>query len=201
MELSNTTIVFNMNKLLNSINKLTINTKTFNELVLEKAAINIKNWIKKNSHHKFPKSQNGWHRLLLSHYDKITVKVDPKVLLDTSYDLNLIHFQLAELKQKIIKFMNKKKNKELYLNDKSKLMKIISSFSRFKYSVNYIELFNKLIEVSIINSYDYSVIVSNKRKGFELEDKMMNDSDDESIELELRSLNNVKKRRMKKDLN
>ena len=198
MDTCDKSIVFNMDKILNSINKLSINTKTFNEIVLEKAAINIKNWIKKNSHHKFPKSQNGWYRLLLSHYDKIIVKVDPEVLLDINYNLNLIHFQLAEVKQKIIKFMNKKKNKELYLINKPKLMKIICSFSRFKYSVNYIELFNKLIELSIINSNDYSVIISNKRSRVNLEDKMSNYGDEESVELEVMTLNNIKKRRIKK---
>lgn len=62
MSYDKTTIVFNMNCLLNCLNNIT--SKTFNELVLEKAAINIRNWIKRNPNHKFPKSANGWQRLL-----------------------------------------------------------------------------------------------------------------------------------------
>ena len=181
-----TTIVFNMNCLLNCLNNIT--SKTFNELVLEKAAINIRNWIKRNPNHKFPKSANGWQILLASQFDTLVVKVNPYMLLNTNVDLNKIHFQLEELKNKIFRFINKEKNRDLL--NKKKLKNIVSSFSRFKYKINSIELFNKLVQLCIINKTTECI---NKRKRVEMVDTNVIDDDDHSIELEISTLNNVKK--------
>lgn len=186
MSYDKTTIVFNMNCLLNCLNNIT--SKTFNELVLEKAAINIRNWIKRNPNHKFPKSANGWQILLASQFDTLVVKVNPYMLLNTNVDLNKIHFQLEELKNKIFRFINKEKNRDLL--NKKKLKNIVSSFSRFKYKINSMELFNKLVQLCIINKTTECI---NKRKRVEMVDTNVIDDDDHSIELEISTLNNVKK--------
>ena len=186
MSYDKTTIVFNMNCLLNCLNNIT--SKTFNELVLEKAAINIRNWIKRNPNHKFPKSANGWQRLLASQFDTLVINVNPYMLLNTNVDLNKLHFQLEELKNKIFRFINKEKNRDLL--NKKKLKNIVSSFSRFKYKINSIELFNKLVQLCIINKTTECI---NKRKRVEMVDTNVIDGDDHSIELEISTLNNVKK--------
>ena len=98
-----------MENIIINFNNLNLNQKSFNDLVLEKVSLNIKKWIKRNSHHKFPKSLNGWYRLLGSQFDSLTVTVDPHILLNYNDDLNEIHYQLAELKEKIVRFINKKK--------------------------------------------------------------------------------------------
>jgi len=194
MNYDKTTIVFNMDSMMNCLNEIT--PKTFNELVLEKAAKNIKNWIKRNPNHKFPKSINSWQRLLESQFETIIVKVNPNTILNTDIDLNKIHYQLDELKKKIIRFMNKEKNRDLLHNNKPKLMKIVACFSRFKYKVNSLELVNKLIQLNIIDKKTECISQNNKRKRAELEDTFSLDNDDDCIELEISSLNNVKKIKM-----
>lgn len=190
------TITFNMNCLLDCLK--TISPKSFNDLVIEKAANNIKNWIIKNPKHKFPKSKNSWLRLLGSQFDSLVVKINPEILINCNYDLKTIHIQLDELKNKIVRFMNKKKNEFLLKNDRGKLINIVSSFSRIKYKVNIYELFDKLIDLSIIDKLTYNLLKNNKRKREELEDT--NELyDDSSVELEISSLNNVKKLKISND--
>lgn len=110
------------------------------------------------------------------------------MLLNTNVDLNKLHFQLEELKNKIFRFINKEKNRDLL--NKKKLKNIVSSFSRFKYKINSIELFNKLVQLCIINKTTECI---NKRKRVEMVDTNVIDGDDHSIELEISTLNNVKK--------
>ena len=94
--------------------------------------------------------------------------------------------------------MNKKKNEFLLKNDRGKLINIVSSFSRIKYKVNIYELFDKLIDLSIIDKLTYNLLKNNKRKREELEDT--NELyDDSSVELEISSLNNVKKLKISND--
>lgn len=90
--------------------------------------------------HKFPKSVNGWQRLLASPFDTLVVKVNPYMLLNTNVDLNKLHF--------------------------------------------------KLVKLCIINKTTECI---NKRKRVEMEDTNFIDSDEYSIELEISTLNNVKK--------
>lgn len=187
--------IYTMENIIFNFNNLNLNQKSFHEMVLEQAAININNWIKRNSHHKFPKSLNGWYRLLGSQFDTVTVKVNPKILLDYNDDLNHIHYQLAELKEKIIRFINKRKNKILLINQKEKLFITINSFSRFKYKVNNIELFEILTKFKIINHNTFSVNCfsnSNKRKRNNMVDENI---EDDNIDLEISTLNNVKKKK------
>ena len=183
-----------MENIIINFNNLNLNQKSFNDLVLEKVSLNIKKWIKRNSHHKFPKSLNGWYRLLGSQFDSLTVTVDPHILLNYNDDLNEIHYQLAELKEKIVIFINKKKNKILLINQKDKLFNIINSFSRFKYKVNNIELFASLIKLKIVDNISFDVYkFNNKRKREDMVDKN-NESD--VVDLEISTLFNVKKQKI-----
>jgi hypothetical protein len=196
MDYDKNTVTFDMNCILDCLKN--ISSKSFNELVNEKAASNIKNWILRNPNHKFPKSKNSWLRLLESQFSILVVKINPEILLNCNYDLKTIHFQLDELKNKIVRFMKKKKNEFLLKNNRNKLINIVTSFSRIKYKVNIYELFDKLIKLSIIDSFSFTLYKKNKRKRDELAD--INEIyDDSPIELEISSFNNVKKIKISDD--
>jgi hypothetical protein len=192
----NKTIHFNMYDMINSLNEIIEKKISFNDLINNKAVDNIIFWIKNNPNHKFPKSESGWIGLLNSQFNKIVVKVDPNILINTKYDIKEINDELYYLKEKIIKFMEKERNIKKF-KTRDNLMKIVKSFSRLKICVDYSIIIKKLLDLNVIN-YDFSINHNFYKKKRKLVDEFEPNCDEfYDTELEVSTFNNVKKIRIK----
>jgi len=196
-------ISFNMNDMLSIINDIGFEErKTFEKLTIEKVTDNVRKWIVANPHHNFPKSQNAWDKLLFSQFGIIKVLVDPISIINLHDDISSeYHCQINILKERIDKYLSKKKNADIHKNDYFKSIKIIRSFCKFKQYVDHNKVLECLIHNKIINDVNYNVhsniwIDNSKKRDF---DKLVDSSDvtydKHSYELNISSLNDIKRKR------
>ena len=192
-------IVFNMKDLSDIIDELNPEKRNFDSLVTKKVAENVKEWVKINPHHNFPKSNNAWERLLFSQFGNITIIIDPIALMSiTDEKKNNYIDQITILKERINKYLSKKKNAELYNTDYNKSIKIIRSFCRFKYYVNCYDVLKELYNSNLLNK-DSQIVLTfwDSKKRCRVVDTNSEDYEFYDNCLNISSIRDVKKQKKK----
>ncbi len=144
-----------MSKIIDEIDK----TNSFEQKCINKIIDNFIIWFSKNSKHNFPKTKAAWINLIFNQFRQVRVFINADVLYkNIGIDYSSLDVNIRIIMDQIVKFVNKPKNKKF---SDEQLIKKISTFTFFKYSVDSEKLYLELERRGIIRDTTLNV---NKRK-------------------------------------
>jgi hypothetical protein len=152
-------INFDMSEMSMIIDEIEKTKTSFEQKCINKIVDNFIIWFSKNSKHNFPKSKAAWINLIFNQFRQVRVFINAEVLFrNIKSDYSNLDVNIRIIMDQIVKFVNKPKNQKF---SEEQLIKKISTFTFFKYSVESEKLYQELERRGIIRNTTLNV---NKRK-------------------------------------
>ncbi|VVU95624.1 hypothetical protein CPAV1605_1376 [seawater metagenome] len=151
---------------------------SFDEICVDKIISNFINWARKNSTHKFPRTNHAWENLIRCQFSKIKVHVDPRALyhdLDRDYRSFNVHFQI--LADRIKTFVEKPKNQKW---SEMILMRKLRTFCNFVTDIPCDVIMRELYHRNLLKDaqINFSLNVAKRRRSSDIDSE--SDSEQEA---------------------